>query len=497
MTMTEQQIRKNSFTNTTGSNWLRNPLFIILMLSLVVVAGFIIVKSGIVAAIGFLFLPFLLTYFFYIFIDPRIGFIGLLIYNYFALGATRYLGDIPLGLGVDAHLILILLSLFLNSFFKEIPWKNVRRDIILLALIWFVYALFQLVNPEAASREAWIYAMRGVSLHMLLTIPLVFMVFNKEKDLLIFLKIWAVLTLLGTLKGVMQKFLGPDPWEQAWLNGGGDLTHVLFGKLRIFSFFSDAGQFGAAQGHAGIVFLLLAFVGTGSKKLRWFFAFVGLAAIYGMMISGTRGAIAVPIMGLAIFSVLMKNFKIMISGVIAGILIVAFFMFTNIGQGNDTIRRMRTAFDPEDASLQVRLDNQRLLKNYMKSRPFGGGIGSSGNWGMRFSPNTFLAQTPTDSWYVMIWAEQGIVGLVLHLFILLFIVVKSAYVILFKLKKKQNIRIAIALLSGLWGIIVASYGNGILGQMPTGIISYVSIAFLFLMPQWEKENENITDGTNK
>jgi hypothetical protein len=34
-----------------------------------------------------------------------------------------------------------------------------------------------------------------------------------------------------------------------------------------------------------------------------------------------------------------------------------------IANGNDQVRRMRTAFDPNDASLQVRLDNQEILKD--------------------------------------------------------------------------------------------------------------------------------------
>ncbi len=67
--------------------------------------------------------------------------------------------------------------------------------------IWYAYALFQLVNPEAVSRIAWFYAMRGVSLYMLLTIPLVFIIFDKEKDLYVFLKLWAVFGNCRLFKG--------------------------------------------------------------------------------------------------------------------------------------------------------------------------------------------------------------------------------------------------------------------------------------------------------
>ena len=134
----------------------------------------------------------------------------------------------------------------------------------------------------------------------------------------------------------------------------------------------------------------------------------------------------------------------------------------------------------------------------MASRPFGGGIGSSGNWGQRFTPNTFLANTPTDSWYVMIWAEQGVVGLLLHLGILFYVLIKSSYYIMFVIKDDWLKTQLTALTAGMLGIMLASYGNGILGQMPTGIIMYMSFAFMFMGPQFDEQiakknmkNENL------
>jgi O-antigen ligase len=154
---------------------------------------------------------------------------------------------------------------------------------------------------------------------------------------------------------------------------------------------------------------------------------------------------------------------------------------------------MRTAFDPNDASLQVRLANQRKLSTYLASRPLGGGIGSAGGWGLRFSPQTFLAQTATDSWYVMIWAEQGIVGLILHLCILFYILGKSSYLIMFKIKDKELKAKMTALACGIFGIMGASYGNGVLGQMPTGILIYSSMAFLFMAPKLDEEVPDVKE----
>jgi hypothetical protein len=478
---------RNVFDKASGSALFEKPFFIVCLMVVMSVLAYITAKGGMVVGLGILFLPFIVSYVYLIMMVPRTGLIGVFILNFIVLGILRYIKGIPLGLSIDAHFFLIYIALFFKSFFQKIPWQNAKNELVLLAVVWFGYTLFQLVNPEAVSRVAWFYAMRGVSLYMLMIIPLIFIVFNKRSDLNLLFKIWAVLSILGTLKGMMQKFLGVDPWEQAWLDGGGYITHILFGKLRIFSFYSDAGQFGAAQGHAGVVFLIMALNQKKFSILKVLYVVAGILGVYGMMISGTRGAIAVPIMGFALYVLLRKNTKVLILGALMGISVFVFFKYTTIGSGNYTINRMRTAFDPNDASLQVRLENQRKLKSYMASRPFGGGIGSSGNWGMRFTPNTFLANTPTDSWYVAIWAEQGVVGLMIHLFILFYIVIKSSYIIMFKIRDDWVRAQMSALVCGMFGIMVASYGNGILGQMPTGILMYSTMGYLFLSRKFDDE----------
>ncbi|MCF8365222.1 MAG: O-antigen ligase family protein, partial [Bacteroidales bacterium] len=363
---------------------------------------------------------------------------------------------------------------------------------------WYGYSLFQLVNPEAQSKVAWFYAMRGVSLYMLLMIPLVLMLMRDHKDLNKFLYLWGILSLLGTFKGFMQVTFGPDHWEQAWLDGGGNITHILFGKLRVFSFYSDAGQFGAAQGHAGVMGIIV-YLSSNKRKEKIFFAIVGLAGFYGMFISGTRGAIAVPFAGFFLYLILTRNIKLITIGAILGITVFIFFKYTTVGNEVYAIRRMRTAFDPNDPSLQVRLENQKKLKTYLASRPFGGGIGAAGYWGLRFTPNGFLANVPTDSWYVMIWADQGIVGLYLHLFILFFILIKGSYLAMFTIKNPEIQGKLFALAAGMLGIMAASYGNGVLGQIPTAPIMYTSMAFLFLAKPLEQSllNENLSNETNK
>ncbi len=473
------------FYTISGTDHLKRPLPLLILFSLVVACAHLTASKGLVAGIGIIILPIAIVYGSALFIYPKLGLITIFILAFLILGLGRYV-PMTWGLLIDGLLFLMYLALFFKAFHIKVAWSRAKSQLTILGTIWFGYAMFQAVNPEAVSIEAWFYAMRGLALYMWLMIPLLFILFNKPKDLKLFLIIWGILSFLGTMKGLQQVMFGPDPFEQKWLDNGGDLTHILFGKLRVFSFYSDAGQFGASQGHAGVVFGILALYMKKNFKLKIFFAVVALAGIYGMMISGTRGAIAVPAMGGIMFLILRKNIPILIAGAIMGLGVFVFFKYTMIGNNNQQIRRMRTAFDPNDASLQVRLANQRKLSNYLASRPFGGGIGSTGNWGQRFTPNTFLANTATDSWFVAIWADMGIVGLYLHLFILFFVLITGAYNVMFKIRDDWIKGQIAAITCGMAGIMAASYGNGIFGQFPTCILMYTGMVFMFIAPKLDR-----------
>lgn len=476
------------FNTIHGSEWLRKPIGIIGISLFTLVAAYLIAKKGLALGGMLAVLPIAVIFVAMVFQNPRRGLWTVFCLQFFVLGVTRYISGIPMGLGVDGLLILTYVGLIFKNFDQKVDWSPAASLLTYLAFFWYGMALLQLVNPEASSRVAWFYAMRGIAFYMILTIPLVFILLRKTEDVERFLMLWAIFSILGTMKGMMQKFFGVDPWEQRWLDEGGDVTHILFGKLRVFSFYSDAGQFGAAQGMAGVVFSVL-FLSLKDKKdkfKRYLFGVAGLLGFYGMLISGTRGAIAVPVAGIFLYLIMTKNMKILTLGVIFGISVFGFLKYTTIGNNNYDINRMRTSLDPNDPSLQTRKTNQLILKSYLATKPFGGGIGSSGSWGKRFAPNSFLANVATDSWYVVIWAEQGVIGLMVHLTILFIIVGRSAYIIMFKLKHPRIKAQMMAFNSGLFGMMGASYGNAVLGQMPSGIIIYFCMCFMFMSPYFDK-----------
>jgi hypothetical protein len=420
-----------------------------------------------------------------LFMNPRAALLTLFYYSYFAMGLTRYV-PAPLGLGIDGLLVLTYVGLFFRSYKHDVGFSRMYNDLSLVAFIWYLYAILELFNPIVESRIAWIYAMRGFSMYFFLTIPLTFVIFHKYKDLNLLLKLWSIFSLLGVMKGLQQLYIGMDYAEQAWLDKGGALTHIIWSGLRVFSFYTDAGQFGATIGHSGVVFFI---VGLGQKKTRnkVYLFIVSALCFYGMSISGTRGAMAVPAAGFVLFLILIKNVKLLAGGAVLLLIVFVFFNFTMIGDGNAQIRRMRSSFDSNDASLKTRKANQARLKIYMADKPFGCGLGTTGSFGTQYTPQLFASQVPTDSWFVAVWVEQGIVGLSLHIFIILYGLIRGSWILMTKIRDRELYYKIAALLCGYWGIVGASYGNTVFGQLPTSILIYMSLPLIFMSPNFQKE----------
>ena len=473
---------------------------LLLITGVALALGYVIATTGIMGAGALLALPFGVVYVVLLSKNPRLGLYTVMYIGFTSNGIGRY-SDAPLGLSIDIVLLLTLIVTL--SKLPKRNYKYLKNPFVWGIAVWTVFTILEVANPESRSMAAWFYAVRGTSLYMIQLIILTILLMNDKKSLETFLRIWIIWSIFAALWSLKQVYIGLNAAEKAWMAAGAYKTHMLFGKLRAFSFYSDAGQFGAAMGHVLLVCIILA-LGPFSIKRRLLLWGLCILFFWAMAISGTRGAMFVPLSGIMVYLFLSKNFKILSVGVIVVSLLFCLLKFTNIGSGNYQIQRMRSGLNPNDPSLQVRLNNQAKLKVYLASRPLGGGIGASGYWGLRFSPNSFLAQTPTDSWYVKIWADTGIVGLYLHIAMLLVFVATGGFLI-FKMKNDKKLRqISAALFAGFVGVAFASYGNSIIGQTPSSVVVFMSIGFIWLLYRWDKgiknkksEEQILTDETNE
>ena len=442
-------------------------------------------KSGIIPTLLFACLPLLAVttakvsqkqYYFYAFF----------IINYIISGVNRYI-SMKVGMIMLALTLGILILLLLKNIFYPYEWRRSLNVLVLLWSIWFLYCLFELFNPLAIP-DTWFIAINGYALFPLVSAILIPVLFTRFKDFRWLLIIWAFLSILAALKGYWQKSHGFDSAELRWLFAeDGARTHIIFSGIRYFSFFTDASNFGTTMGLSMTVFGISGFF----IKTRWIkFLFWGTAILstYGLMISGTRSAVAVPLAGLCVYTLLCKNIKNLFIAGGSLIIILLFLTQTNIGNSNSLIRRVRSTFDKEDASFKVREINKEKMKPLMKDKPFGIGLGLSGGRSRRFNINEQLAELPPDSLLTMYWIETGIVGLSLYLTLLIIILMRASYISMFIIKNEQLKNIIFSIIAAIVGAFVAAYANDVT-TFPNGILISILLVFPFIAPYYDKELE--------
>ena len=249
---------------------LLNHYYILLPISLIfLLVGIFLSFVQIIMIISLIFC----LYFIYsVLKKPTFGINAVIIWGFIGLGIKRYLYvfgiNLPLGLLIDVFLLLTIISVFLEKYHTK-DWAMDNKQIVIFCFVWFLYTFLEIANPNSKSIQAWFYAVRGVSLYMVMMIPISILIHNKNKHLNHFLTIWMIISILGTIWALKQKFIGLDAAENLFLSNPDNLsTHILHGKLRHFSFYTDAGQFGAAQAHLTVVAGILFFL---KSKLKYVF----------------------------------------------------------------------------------------------------------------------------------------------------------------------------------------------------------------------------------
>lgn len=456
-------------------------LFLIAGILIAGISSFATFKLQLIAPVLIIALTGAIIYLIFLFKNPRVGFFTTIVYA-FTLGFFgREVGGLQYGLGLELFLVLTWISS--SVFYKKKEWGEVKNDLCLVFLIWFLISVLEVINPAGASVRGWLQEIRFVGLYPILVIPIAFVVLRKKTDVDLVIKFLLVLALIAALNGIKQVHIGLWPGEQAFIDSPEGATHMIFGKLRAFSFY-DAGQFGAFES----VFIIMAIVlGLGSSKVWKLVLCLFLAGIYGyaMLLSGTRGAFFAMFVAALFAIILSKNFKILLAGGVVMVMFLGVLKFTSIGSGVYSIQRFRSSLDPEDASLNVRFNTQRILREYMSSRPFGGGLGVLGGYSM-YNQDKFLSTIQPDSYWVKLWAMTGIVGLTIWFSMLMYILGKCCGIVWNIQDKKLKVKL-IAVLSATAGLFFCSYGNEVINNMPSSIIACLSFVLVYLGPKFDRE----------
>ncbi len=421
-----------------------------------------------------------------------VSFWALILINHFVHMKDSLLPEgVPLSLWNEL-LELLLIAIAIIDIRKRAQFERCLNIMLFAIILWFVFCVLQLFNQTCElgmDVTAWFTSFRLMALQ-LVWILIVFCIYISSPQVLLnYLRLWALLALFSAIWTWKQRYIGFTPTEYAWLYyGPGQTTHLIQAGtlIRYFSTFSDAANYGCNASASAVAFLIIAITG----KIKWekfFFLIISICVIWGMFQSGTRTAIFTLAAGLLTYIVLSKSFKIAIPFSI----FLAFFMFllifTNIGQGNQQIRRMRSAFNKNDASANVRDINKNAIKKCLQDAPWGIGIACTQANIPANNKYRKLSDIPPDSEYVYIWVHTGIVGITIFIISMLIMWIGACWIVMFKLRSPSLVGIGASLCSAFAAIQLGGYANQVLYQYPNGLTFFGGLAIVYILPYIETE----------
>lgn len=463
---------------------LHNITGIVLFTLAAALIAFIIAKGGIVPGIVFILGISIFPILYGIVMRPNFGMLVLIIMAFLLFVIAQLGVEGPIGTMMDALQLLLILGMLIRMKKEDIksPFKSPITSVIIM---WMAYNVIEGINPDASSRLAWLYTVRSTAVVTLCYFVFTYNIRSVKYIRLVFV-VWIVLCFIAAAYGFKQEYIGFNQHELAYLAQPG-ISDLLFidGHWRKFSIFSDPVAFAYNMSMA-IIFIICA---VTMKMQLW--KKVALLIIAGicfdsMLFSGTRGANVLIPAALVLFGILKFNRRILIFTCLAGfIMVVLIFMPTS----NPNLLRFQTAFRPNnDASYNLRKMNQKRIQPYIVSHPLGGGLGATGVWGVRFSPNSYLAHFPPDSGYVRVAVEEGWIGLLVFC-LFMFVIIKTGINNFYKIKDPELKTYCLAATLIVFAYNLANFPQEALVQFPSNIMFYFWAALINVTLKLDREKE--------
>lgn len=413
----------------------------------------------------------------------------LIVINYLIMWKEIPLGSIPTSLPNEMIEIFLLALAIINV--QESKFQRTGNLMLITLLVWCSFCILEVLNDTCGigvDVGAWYTSARSLAFQILYAFLVFSLYITTPNRLIKYLFIWGCLALFAVFWVWKQQNIGMGSAENAWLQSRGRSTHILQGGtlIRYFSIYSDAANYGIGIASTAVAFLIFG-ITSKIRKYKIFFLIVGIACAWGMFPSGTRTGIVCLMAGIMAYVFLSKSFKIAIPVTILFSLFAFILVFTTIGNGNQQIRRMRSAFDKNDASANVRSLNQQAMKKYLDEAPWGIGM----HIGYRNVPAnnkyTFMATVPPDSEYVFIWIHTGVIGITTFLICTAIMLLGACRIVLFKIKSPSLRGIGAGFCCAMVSQQLGGYGNQVLMQFPNCLTFYGGLALVYILPIIEKE----------
>ena len=391
----------------------------------------------------------------------------------------------------DESLELILIAMAIIDARNTPHFGRAWNWMLMAVFIWFGLCIIELFNDTCGlgmNFNAWFTGVRLLALHLVWIILVFSLYVSNPKALMAYLRVWAILSLFSAFYTWKMIKFGLTDTESHWLYTSGYRTHLLNAGtlIRYWSTFNDAATYGCNASASAVTFLVIGI--TSKLKIDKIFFLATFAIVtWGMFQSGTRTAMITMIAGFIVFLFLSKSRKVLVPSAIIGGVLLFLLIFTNIGNGNQQIRRMRSAFDKKDASANVRDINKMAIAKYMQDAPWGIGIGMMADNIPSNNKFRLLSEIPPDSEYVFLWVRTGPIGVTVFTCCMVMMLLGGCIIVLFRLKSPSLIGIGGGLCAAFVSIHLGAYANQILYQYPNGLTFFGAMAIVYLLPHIEPE----------
>jgi hypothetical protein len=418
---------------------------------------------------------------------PRFGIAALLISSYLIMFISRLGVNFPVGTLMDGLQFLLIFGFFITQKLQP-NWKIFRNSTTVWIFIWILYNLLQFFNLTAESQLAWVYTIRSVAVVMLMYFIFMTQIKTVEFIRLIF-KIWIFLAFIAALYAFKQEHFGFFKFEENWLASDPNLTTLYFiaGRWRKFSIFSDPVAFSYNMVTCSILCMVL-ILNTTKRYEKAILVFLIVFFMLNMLYSGTRGAYVLFPAAIFLLVILKFNYRVLMYSLFCFVFLV-FLIFAPIY--NQNIMRFQSAFRPgDDPSFNLRKMNQKAIQPYIQTHPFGGGLGSIGTWGARFTPGTYLSTVQPDSGYVRVAVESGWVGLFIFC-TLMFVILKNGIQNYYLIKDPELKNYCLAMVLIVFSLSIGNYPQEAFVQFPTSVYFYLFIALIHLTLVLDREKNKL------
>lgn len=462
---------------------------VLLLLLLFLLAIYELVSMGIGAFAVVCCIPILVLVVLAGFRYKMLSFWALIIVNFFIM--WHGLPPLPIPMSIPNELLQIVLLALAAIDTKNTKYERCGNVMFLTLIVWCLFCTLEVLNDTCGigiDVGAWYTTARSIAYQMMY-IFLVFTIYiSNPKVLTKYLYVWGALSLFAAFWVWKQKNIGFTELENRWLMSRGRETHVLQGGtlIRYFSFYNDAANFGIGIASTAVAFLIFG-ITSKIRKHKIFFLITGFACAWAVFPSGTRTAIVCLMAGIMTYVFLSKSFKIAIPVTLIFGTFGFLLVFTTIGNGNQQIRRMRSAFDKNDASANVRSINQAAMKKYLAEAPWGIGMAVGYKNVPANNKYTFMATVAPDSEYVFIWIHTGVIGITTFLICTAIMILGACWIVLFRLRSPSLRGIGAGLVCAMVSQQLGGYGNQVLMQFPNCLIFYGGLTIVYVLPYLEEE----------